>query len=283
MASSEKFWTVERIKATKPKEFKRSRRRTAIREREVVPPKEDDNNTKATFVDVSDMLKHPFKSVGFLFFMQGGVAYNASAYVADLDGKKDIIFTAGHNLWDEDGVSQHISFTPGMIRIGDAPPHGIFNAIPGKAKWSSKWNPFDQDWEAMSQFDFGIVQLEPVNQKAVGQIVTPISILWDADNESSVKWTTLAYPSRKKKPNEEDNNPTRRMMQQVGEHVRTRNQVVKKKCCECPLGHGASGGVWLRKLVSGDIVANGVHIVSDESDYTSWSPYFTRSIVPELY
>ena len=76
------------------------------------PPKEDKNNTRATFVDDTDeaskLLTEPFQSVDYLFFEQGeGQCWNGSTYVADLDGAKDIIFTAAQNLWYKSGVSKN--------------------------------------------------------------------------------------------------------------------------------------------------------------------------------
>ena len=70
------------------------------------------------------------------------------------------------------------------------------------------------------------------------------------------------------------------MMQQTGEFCEQVVNVVKKWCCEMQFGRGSSGGVWTR-IFNGEIVANGVHIVSD-AEYKSWSLYFTRSILPDI-
>ena len=77
-----------------------------------------------------------------------------------------------------------------------------------------------------------------------------------------------------------DDNPTQMMMQQDRQYLLTRKGVVKKRCCECKLGGGASGGVWLRQRDNGKMIANGVHIVSDGFDFTSRSSYFTRASIP---
>ena len=99
------------LKEAEHKVFQRS---SASREKEpMTPPTVEVHNMKATFVDASELSEDPLRSVGILFFMQGE-RFRASAYVVNLDGTKNIIFTAAHNLWDEDGLSHHISFVPRM-------------------------------------------------------------------------------------------------------------------------------------------------------------------------
>ena len=74
-----------------------------------------------------------------------------------------------------------------------------------------------------------------------------------------------------------DDNPTQKMMQQDGQYVLTHKGAVKKRCCECKLGGGASGGVWLRQHDNGKIMANGVHIVSDGFDFYIMIPILYQS------
>lgn len=74
-------------------------------------------------------------------------------------------------------------------------------------------------------------------------------------------------------------------MQQAGTVKNCDTGVIKKICCDRPLGKGASGGLYLwYREVSGGIQAIGVqHVVSDPNDYTSWSPHITKDIVPQYY
>ena len=74
-------------------------------------------------------------------------------------------------------------------------------------------------------------------------------------------------------------------MQQAGTVKNCDTGVIKKTCCDYPLGKGVSGGLYLwYHEVSGGIQAIGVqHVVSDPNDYTSWSPHITKDIVPQYY
>ena len=94
----------------------------------MTPPTVDVHNTKTTFVDSSELSEDPLHSVGILFFMQGE-RFRASAYVVNLDGAKDIIFTAAHNLWDEDGLSHHISFVPRMRKAAAILHHMAYSML----------------------------------------------------------------------------------------------------------------------------------------------------------
>ena len=279
------YWTPDRMKRAQPMDRCVPIVRE-LRESGVMPPTVNANNTKAAFVDDATISSHPCTSVGYLFFKQGGHDCNGSAYVADLGGAKDIIFTAAHNLHGKYGISEprFICFIPGMKNLDDPPPFGKFNAIEGTVKCSKKWYPDEPPSEEMSQYDFGVVQLEKVDGKAVGEFpgIMPLPILWDAEYTEHTKWTTLAYPSRK--TGVQDDNPRKKMMKQIGEwrNTPTQYRLVKKTCCERPLGHGASGGLWYQEH-NGKYMANGVHIVSNPNDHTSWSPYFTKSIVPQYY
>ena len=101
-----------------------------------------------------------------------------TAYVARLGDAKDLIFTAGHNLWDNEGISRQITFFPGMPNKS-ANPEEYYGKFEAKmAKWSDKWNPALSN-EEIGQYDFGIVQLKlNSKKKAVGDIVRPVPILY---------------------------------------------------------------------------------------------------------
>ena len=197
----------------------------------MTPPTVDVYNTKATFVDSSELSEDPFHSVPkylVLYARREKIPCLSICSQVNLDGAKDIIFTAAHNLWDEDGLSHHISFVPGMKCRCDPPPYGVFNA--NAVAYSSGWNPHLESWEAVLQYDFGIVRLEKVNEKAVGDIVPPLDILWDEPNGPGVKWKTLAYPRRMPAVGDDtvDDNPTQKMMQQDGQYVLTHKGAVKR-------------------------------------------------------
>ena len=75
------------------------------REFEAALPKEDGNNTRTTFVNDTDaalkFLIEPFQTlVSFSLSKERDASAMdfGSAYVADLDGVKGIIFTAAHKL-----------------------------------------------------------------------------------------------------------------------------------------------------------------------------------------
>ena len=265
------LWTDERIKEAKPK-AERSREvpqheAQALREKYQAAV---GNNTPATIVPDTDLTKFPYQSAGRLFFDVKGVPYSGSAYVADLKGAKNILFTAAHNLWDAGVVSNNFLFIPAMKDKNDT-SGSLYGKYAGtKIAWCSKWDPAVDD----PQYDFGTVTLAPrtTDGKNVGDVVTPFPVIWDATNQSGVEWLTLGYPSSR------TDNPDKKMMQQNGAFVSQKNNIVSDVAQGGRLGGGASGGVWIR---GGTGSANGVYTGGLKSTpEVAESPYFTPSILP---
>lgn len=76
----------------------------------------------ATIVSDDDLKRFPYQSVGRLFFKQGNSDYCGTGYVADLNGRKNTVITAAHNLWDHpEGVSENLHFVPAMMDSMDDP------------------------------------------------------------------------------------------------------------------------------------------------------------------
>ena len=182
-------WTEERFRSAIPK-VKRSKERAG-------PPPPPEvlalaTNTKATIVPDEDLTKFPYQSAGRLFFDVKGTAYTGSAYVADWNGAKNILFTAAHNLLDDVGgkpvASTDVIFIPAMKDKKDTNGslYGKYAAI--AIGWNKTWNPstgHDDD-----AYDFGIVKLAPRSDgKNVGEVVKPIPIVLSATNTvGSTSW-----------------------------------------------------------------------------------------------
>ena len=284
MADTDFQWTLKAMREAKPRCLELPRSVLERYRERVEPPTVDENNTIATLVDPDSLNIFPYESVGYLYFTtfnsnaQELEKWHGSAFVADLHGAKNVILTAAHNLWDPHGVSEHITFYPGMInRETLRQRYGKFHSV--DHRWSHGWDGEKIAGDeatvlSVLQYDIGIVKLAPVKKEDGDGLVnigdpgvcTPFTIRWMSDEKLRSKWRTLAYPSRDTHPRDCDDNPNLQMMEQTGEYrEKTRHNIVKKICCKRRLGYGASGGVWMLEK-NNKIVANGVHIASDEED-----------------
>ena len=265
------MWTDERCKKAKPK-VKRSKQK-------VGPPPPQEllalaTNNKPTIVPDQDLTKFPYQSIGKLFFNVNGEPYDGSAYVADWKGATNLLFTAAHNLLDDEGgkpcESTDVLFIPAMKDENDTTGSLYGKYAATAISWNKKWNPTaGQDDEA---YDFGIVQLAPrtTDGKNVGQVVKPIPVVLDATNtQGKTSWETLGYPDRPENPDE-------KMMTQTGTYVGLDEGAVVK-VSQDGYGVGGSGSCWLH---DGKAEANGVHVSSDST--TSASPYFTPDLINNL-
>ena len=131
-------------------------------------------------VDDNDRTKFPYNSVGMLLFEQGGMDFQASAWVANVNGYKNIIFTCAHALSNGDGESENILFIPAIKNDG-MQPYKSFEAIDGGkgVGWfvHPKWDPIYLD----PNYDIGMVKLKKnADDRDVGDIVPSLDIKVDA-------------------------------------------------------------------------------------------------------
>ena len=264
------MWTDERCKKAIPK-VKKSKQK-------VGPPPPQDllalaTNNEVTIVPERVLKTFPYQSVGRLFFNVNGEPYTGSAYVADWKGATNLLFTAAHNLLDDEGgkpcKSTDVIFIPAMKDKNDTSGSNYGRYAATAICWNKKWDPTAGHND--DAYDFGIVQLAPrADGKNVGQEVKPIPIVLDATNtQGKTSWETLGYPNH-------PDNPDRQMMTQTGTYVGLDKGAVDK-VSQGGYGKGGSGSCWLR---DGKAEGNGVHVSASIS--VSSSPYFTPDLINNL-
>ena len=169
--------------------------------------------------------------------------YRGSAYVAKWDSRKNVLFTAAHNLlyFDENGEvceSKNILFIPGMKDIHDSSdkrPYGKYTAE-GFAV-HREWNP--TTGKTKDDYDFGIILLKSrKDDKNVCDVVDPITIDFDREAKEGDTWETLGYPVRDENPNVAIMKQTGVFVEKVGGHI---SKISKMEA----FGDGGSGCVWL--------------------------------------
>ena len=94
------YWTPERIRSAVPEDhhLRISGKKLAASLGDNVPPTVVQDNTRKT---------PPYQSVGKLLYKKGEKEYQATAYVVNTGkGRKNIVFTAAHNLYDPKGKAE---------------------------------------------------------------------------------------------------------------------------------------------------------------------------------
>ena len=171
------YWTPERIQRAVPKKrYRVSGKKQAIGLANDPPTEVSDANRKD---------KNPYKSVGKLMFTQtvkGTVKhFQGTAYVAETGKGDNIVFTAAHNLLDEDGPSENLLFIPACQNDGkEVPAYGSFAGASYVV--STKWKKPFQDC-----YDIGAIKLTKNKAgKEAGKVVPELSITSYADASTKV-------------------------------------------------------------------------------------------------
>ena len=257
------YWTPERIQCAVPKKrYRVSGKKQAIGLAND-PPTEVPDATRKT---------SPYKSVGKLMFTQtvkGTVKhFQGTAYVAETGKGDNIVFTAAHNLLDEDGPSENLLFIPACQNDGkEVPAYGSFTGASYVV--SAKWvEPF-QDW-----YDIGAVKLtKNKDGKEVGKVVPELSITSYADASTKVykkdetEWKIIGYVESK-------------MYESDGVYIESEEGgklIVRTN----PVIQGMSGGPWMLKNGNGDFAtANGNQSAISSDD--SVTPYYSKALIDDI-
>ncbi|HEY8516187.1 MAG TPA: hypothetical protein VIS07_11795 [Candidatus Binatia bacterium] len=124
--------------------------------------------------------KAPHKMVGKLFFKRGGANWVCSA--ASIGNYA--IWTAGHCLVDNGVWSTDVVFVP-QYRQKSRP----------KGNWNAAYLISTGHWVNFSDLgdDMGVVILQPLNGKTIGQVVGGLGFAWNQPYERH--WFLLGYPA----------------------------------------------------------------------------------------
>ena len=264
------YWTPERIRNAKVKDV----------HEESIPGKKQQAfglqaNVPATAVLDETRKTLPYKNVGKIFFNQGTVDYCGTAYVVDTDKGKNIVFTAAHNLYDDDGKSENITFIPAYQSDKKAvPDFGQFTQLK-EDSWvvSSNWVPKTNP----RQYDIGAIKLGKNSKgKEVGEVLPGFKIETKPDAQQSgyvkdqTEWKIIGYG---KNVMYESDGVFIELEKRSKDNVD--GYVVKRTN---PLLVGMSGGPWLPKDALDK--ANGNE--SGSGSNCAISPFYAKKTVDDI-
>ena len=262
------YWTPERIRSAVPKErYSVSGKKQAI-DLANDPPKTVPDATRKT---------SPYQSVGILFFTQtikGKVEhFQGTAYVAETGKGNNIVFTAAHNLLDDDGPSENFLFIPACQNDGkEVPAYGSFTGASYVVAtgWTNPEKPYQPC------YDMGAIKLakKEAGQNA-GEVVAMLGYAVDHEDIKDVtEWRIIGY-RRDIATNQDimyESDGVYIESQDDGKSIRRTNPTKKQ---------GMSGSPWLLKNGDGNFaIANGVQIGSGV-DYAA-AAYFSKTLVDDI-
>ncbi len=258
-----KFWTEEMIERAIPK-IKRKLPHANYRGVSTTA-----TNGITTSVPDADRKKEPYQSVGVLVFTVGKSPnerpYHGTAYATNITGANNVVFTAAHNLVDEDGDSENILFIP-AVQTDKSRPFGEFKQIDGKKGTAFFVHPKYDVKTAPDAYDLGAVKLQKnAAGKQLGDVVGLLGIAVNKFYTSIDSFKTIGYPE------------TYHMQENTGKFKdkTDMNEVVNKYGA---LPEGSSGSPWLFKgnRVNGS-TASGTPDLGEDS-----SPYFSTAKIDAI-
>ena len=274
------YWTPERIRSAVPEkhhQFVEPDNADIISVKkqagglENVPPIEVPDENRQT---------PPFQSVGKLMFNKGTINYQGTAYVVDTGKGNNIVFTAAHNLCDQNGVAENILFIPAcQTDQQPVPEYGSFTQIPGgmDEAWivATGWVPVTIPNK--KYFDFGAIKLAKNEAgKDVGEVVPMLNFAVDLlplMKPFETEWGIIGY-----RTNFDTNQDI--MYQSSGVYIVLVDDQ-KTDARSNPVLDGMSGSPWLVESAGGYFtIANGVH--SSSSPDFAYSPYFSKALVADI-
>ena len=219
-----KFWTKEMIERALPKV---KRKNTSTRGVSTIA-----TNGITTTVPDAVRIKVPYQSVGILMFTVKGKPYHGTAYATSVTGANNVVFTAAHNLVDEDGDSENILFIP-AVQTDKSRPFGEFEQIDGGKGTAFFVHPkYDPKSEA---YDLGAVKLKKnAAGKELGEAVELLNIVVDKSYTTSDSFTAIGCPETNLM---QENTGNYKDSEDEGEVINKYGNIIS----------GSSGGPWLFK------------------------------------
>jgi V8-like Glu-specific endopeptidase len=200
-------------------------------------------------------LNYPYRTVGKLFFTQGGSGFSGSAAMIT----PNILLTAGHCVYNG-GWSTNVAFYPsyGKRASNDKAYKFNYNYVAAWTAWSQHSN---------RAFDYGMIWFN----SAPGNIIGWLGTLWNAPTGGRT-WDAVGYPAT---PNPPFNG---NVMDECVGSVASSSTSGTIGLTNDNMEHGSSGGPWITAW--NETVrthANGLqsfHI--HDGDTTEYGPYFTQ-------
>lgn len=202
-------------------------------------------------------LNYPYRTVGKLFFTQGGAGYSGSAALV----APNVLLTAGHCVYNG-GWSTNMSFYPsyGKRAANDPAYHFACGRLACRTSWIQ---------HSDRAHDYGMVWIGA----APGNIVGWLGLLWNAPTAGRV-WDAVGYPAT---PNPPFDGNT--MDEAIGT-VAASSTAGTIGLTNDTMEHGSSGGPWITAWNEANRThANGVqsfHI--HDGDTVEYGPYFTQEV-----
>jgi V8-like Glu-specific endopeptidase len=204
----------------------------------------------------------PYKTVGRVFYRQGGVNYVCSGSSV-VSRPNNVVFTAGHCLNDGDGTwSKNVVFVPGWRPGKNHAPYGVF---PAKTLWA----PDGWVSQHLYAYDIGAFSVKKNAKKKTLQ--KTVGALGFAFNLGRVQhWDSFGYPVQSPFSGDRLTTCTSAFAVQddMGGEGPDTNGV------GCDMSGGSSGGPWILMLRRGNLL-NGVTSYGYQNmPAARFSPYF---------
>ncbi len=211
----------------------------------------------------------PYRTVGVVFMHQHGFDYVCSGSSVQ-SAPRQVVFTAGHCLFDGDGhASTHVVFVP-AYRNGSA-PYGTFAA---RHTWAFQvWKDGGND-----AFDMGAFSVGPNSKgKTLQSQVGALGFAWDQSRLQH--WDVVGYPAEypfsgerpviceashafDDAPVDNQGHPVSKGYDPIG--------------VGCDMTGGSSGGPWIMRLGRGNYLNGLVSYGYDVEPGAIYGPYFGR-------
>jgi hypothetical protein len=265
-ASADGFWTRERMLSARSADFNDPASSFDL------PDLGADASASAATGDFTPgkVTEFPQRVQGRVFFFLGSTAYGCSGTLVD-SAKGNVVFTAGHCLWDQDEKRQvdRLAFVPGYEN-GNA-PFGVFNAVGGAVP--DQWTKSGND-----SYDLAAVSLDTAIQKTLGARQIAFDLNPMATEKKGREYTIYGYPS---KPNPPFNGETLQACQSAfaGFDTSDGNLVPYPiGASPCSMEEGSSGGGWIALgNYLNSVVSHGRCEEDAELCGTLFGPYFSNA------
>ena len=273
-SSTEEYWTEERRAAAKPVPTPKPPAGARPSPEAPEPPKGAPGHTAHSHGEakdpspnleprgtggqaVSQPLSYPYRTVGKLFFTQGGSGFSGSGALIT----PNVILTAGHCVY-EGGWSANMTFYPSYGKRASNDPAYKFNY-----SYIACWTAWSQ--QGNRAYDYGMVWID----SAPGNMIGWLGTLWNAPT-SNRSWDAVGYPAL---PNPPFNGNT--MDHAVGQYAGSNGSNVIGLSND-NMEQGSSGGPWITTWNENSPThANGLqsfHI--HDGDTVEYGPYFTQDL-----
>jgi hypothetical protein len=216
----------------------------------------------------------PYKTVGRIFFRQGGVRYSCSG-ASVVGGPRHVVFTAGHCLNDGNGTSAihwstDVVFIPGRTSGKKKNPYGKFAA-------RQLWTPLGWSQDGLDSYDLGAFSVGKSTKHKKGRqgktLRKSVGALGFAYNEGRIQhWDIFGYPAQ---------TPWRgnKVVTCATQHAIDDDMGANPNTLGvgCDMNGGSSGGPWVMKLRRNNLL-NGITTYGYQNQPAAlYGPWFDQT------